>query len=66
MYRWLQDSVWDSVILNYDGCSISEIHHNVYQGIPYWKRILFGIFFGRTTIEWLIEEAVNERTSELR
>ena len=46
MYRWLQDSIWDSVMINYDGYTQSEISYNVYKGIPYWKRIIFGFFFG--------------------
>tara|TARA_B100001250_G_C19543932_1_gene675970 strand:- start:347 stop:547 length:201 start_codon:yes stop_codon:yes gene_type:complete len=66
MYRWLQDSIWDSVMINYDGYTQSEISYNVYKGIPYWKRIIFGFFFGRNVVDEIIDEAVSERTADLR
>ena len=46
MYSWLQDSIWDSVMENYEGYSESEIRHSVYKGIPFWKKIIFCLFFG--------------------
>ena len=66
MYRWLQDSIWDSVMINYDGYTQAEICYNVYSGIPYWKRIMFGFFFGRNVVDEIIDEAVSERTADLR
>ena len=53
-------------MINYDGYTQSEISYNVYKGIPYWKRIIFGFFFGRNVVDEIIDEAVSERTADLR
>ena len=66
MYSWLQDSVWDSVMENYEGYSESEIRHSVYKGIPFWKKIIFSLFFGRVIVEEIVHEAVAERTADVR
>ena len=51
MYRWLQDTIWDSVMDNYEGYSQSEVCHSVYKGIPFWKKIIFKLFFSRDIME---------------
>ena len=66
MYSWLQDSIWDSVMENYEGYSQSEICHSVYKGIPFWKKIIFKILFGRSIMEDVVREAVEERTADVR
>ena len=51
---------------NYEGYSQSEVCHSVYKGIPFWKKIIFKLFFSRDIMEDVVREAVEERTADVR
>lgn len=62
----LHHDVCNSLIKNYDGDSHSEICHNVYEGLSWYKKTLYLITQGRSYLDSVIDECVRERHDDLR
>jgi len=58
--------ICNSLVENYNGDNHYEVCHNVYKGIPWYKKLMYLTFLGRSYLDSVIDECVRERHDDLR